>query len=416
MKKILLVDDNEPDRVLCKRYLGRHLGHERLVLFEATSGEEALAVYAAERPDCVVLDNNLPDFDGIELLADLQQLTHPTSPCVVMITGGGNEQLAVQALNAGALDYLVKGQFDQELLCKTVFHAIEKHEWRQYENRYHAELGGINQQLRDSLHALDASRRELTEQARQLQAANQQLARTNLDLDNFVYAASHDLKQPVNNLRGLFDELRRQAAGGSAPGVDASLLWRHIDSSLHTLHTVITDLGTVVQEQRQPGTARPPEPVALAEVLAEVLTTLHPQVVAARATIEADFASLPTVRYVPSSLRTIVLNLVANALKYSQPGRLPRIVLRSRATPGGPLLEVQDNGLGIDLARHGQQLFQLFRRLHPGAAPGTGVGLFLVNRLVQAQGGRIEVASQPGEGSLFSVFLGDGDALAAAGA
>jgi signal transduction histidine kinase len=68
---------------------------------------------------------------------------------------------------------------------------------------------------------------------------------------------------------------------------------------------------------------------------------------------------------------------------------------------------VQDNGLGIDLARHGQQLFQLFRRLHPEAATGTGVGLFLVNRLVQAQGGRIEVASQPGEGTLFSVYLGD---------
>jgi signal transduction histidine kinase len=406
VKKILLVDDNEPDRVLYKRYLGRQLGHERLTLCEATSGEEALAAYAAERPDCVVLDNNLPDFDGIELLTDLQQLAHPASPCVVMITGGGNEKLAVQALNAGALDYLVKGQFDQELLCKTVLYAMEKHEWRQYENRYHAELRGINQQLRDSLRALDASRHELAEQAQQLQAANQQLARTNLDLDNFVYAASHDLKQPVNNLRGLFEELRHAASGTSADP-EAHLIWRLVDDSLHTLHTIITDLGTVVQEQRQPGTVRLPEQVVFSEVLAEVLTTLRPQVVAARATIEADFASLPSVHYVPGSLRTILLNLVANALKYSQPGRPPRIVLRSRTTPSGPLLEVQDNGLGIDLARHGQQLFQLFRRLHPEAATGTGVGLFLVNRLVQAQSGRIEVASQPGEGTLFSVYLGD---------
>ncbi|NML66560.1 hybrid sensor histidine kinase/response regulator [Hymenobacter sp. RP-2-7] len=411
MKKILLVDDNEPDRVLYRRYLGRQLGHERLALCEATSGEEALALYAAERPDCVVLDNNLPDFDGIELLADLQQLARPSSPCVVMITGGGNEQLAVQALNAGALDYLVKGQFDQELLCKTVLHALEKHEWQQYENRYHAELGGINQQLRDSLHALDASRRELAEQARQLQAANQQLARTNLDLDNFVYAASHDLKQPVNNLRGLFEELR-QASVSTDP--DTALMWRLVDESLHTLNATITDLGTVVQEQRQPGTTRPPERVVLAEVLAEVLTTLRPQVVAAGATIEVDFASLPAVCYVPGSLRTILLNLVANALKYSQPGRPPGVVLRSRHTPGGPLLQVQDNGLGIDLVRHGQQLFQLFQRLHPEAASGTGVGLFLVNRLVQAQGGRIEVASQPGQGTLFSVYLGDSSALGVA--
>ena len=397
--------------MLYRRYLGRQLGHERVVLCEATSGEEALAMYSTERPDCVVLDNNLPDFEGLDLLADLQRAAQPASPCVVMITGGGNEKLAVQAITAGAQDYLVKGQFDQEMLCKTVLHAMAKHEWQQYESRYHAELGGINQQLRDSLRDLDTSRRELAEQAQQLQAANQQLARSNQDLDNFVYAASHDLKQPVNNLRGLFEELRRLSTGPAAqpsgPPPETDLMWRMVDESLHTLHATISDLGRVVQEQRQPGTARPPEQVVFAEVLAEVLTTLHPQVVEAHATIEADFAALPSVRYVPGSLRTIVLNLVANALKYRQPGQPPRIVLRTRATAAGPLLEVQDNGLGIDLARHSGQLFQLFRRLHPEAASGTGVGLFLVSRLVQAQGGRIEVASQPGQGTVFSVYFGE---------
>ena len=383
MKHILLIDDNEADRVLYRRYLGRQLGHERMELHEAASGEEALALYAELRPDCVVLDNNLPDADGLEMLASLSALAHPAMPCVVMITGGGNEQLVVQALNAGALDYLVKGKFDRDLLCKTIKHAIEKNEWRQYEDRYHAELGGINLQL---------------------QAANKELARTNRDLDNFVYAASHDLKQPVNNLRGLLDELRYSL--GPSVGPDADYIMGLVDKSVNSLHKLITDLGTLVQEQRQPGTPRPPEPVALADTLTEVLTTLQPQIIEAQATIETDFTALPVVQYVPTNLRTIVLNLVANAIKYRSLERPCRVALRTYATPSGPLLEVQDNGLGIDLAQYGDQLFQLFRRLHPETASGTGVGLFLVNRLVQAQGGRIEVASQPGEGSLFKLYLG----------
>ena len=116
MKKILLVDDNEYDRVLYKRYLGNHLGHERLQLSEAATGEEALAAFRRVKPDCVLLDHNLPDIDGIDLLVELSKEVPRDSLCVVMITGGGNEQLAVRALTTGALDYLVKQQFDQELL------------------------------------------------------------------------------------------------------------------------------------------------------------------------------------------------------------------------------------------------------------------------------------------------------------
>ncbi|TDN37089.1 hybrid sensor histidine kinase/response regulator [Hymenobacter sp. UV11] len=415
MKKILLVDDNEQDRLLYKRFLGRQLGHERVEITEAASGAEAVVEFERVRPDCVLLDYNLPDTDGLDLLAQLRQLAPADSLCVVMITGGGNEQLAVNALNGGALDYLVKQRFDQELLNKTVHHAIAKNEWRQYQSRYHSELQDVNQQLRESLDLLEETRREISAKNAQLLAANeqvqarnaelaatnQQLARTNADLDNFVYAASHDLKQPVNNLRGLFDELRHL---GDFDDPVAPQMWQLVDNSLRVLATTITDLATVVQVERQP-TEQPAEQVALADIAAEVRQTLHTQIMTSQADVQLDFAGLATVHYVPGNLRTILLNLLANALKYRHPERPPRIRLRSHLANGRPVLVVQDNGLGIDLQAHGQELFQLFRRFHPDAAPGTGVGLFLVNRLVQAQGGHIEVASQPGEGTTFSVCL-----------
>ncbi|GAB3634784.1 ATP-binding protein [Hymenobacter arcticus] len=405
MKKILLVDDNEQDRQLYRRYLGKQLGHERVEIIEASSGQEAIKLFASTQPDCVLLDYNLPDVDGLDLLAQFKQLAPPDGLCVVMITGGGNEQLAVQALSIGALDYLVKQQFDPELLAKTVVHAIEKNEWRQYQSNYHQELQAMNQQLRESLEMVEETRHALDAKNAELTIANQQLARTNADLDNFVYAASHDLKQPVNNLRGLFDELRATATFDDP---FAPKMWDLADDSLRVLATTIADLASVVQEERQPAN-EPVEQVAMADIVAETTQALHLQITDSKAFITNCFEALPVLRYSPRNLRTILLNLLANALKYRHPDRAPRVRLRTWLAAGHPVLEVQDNGLGIDLERHRGELFQLFRRFHPDAAPGTGVGLFLVNRLVQAQGGHIEVASQPGEGTTFNIYLQNTD-------
>ncbi|WP_157807627.1 ATP-binding response regulator [Hymenobacter chitinivorans] len=408
MKRILLVDDNEHDRMLYKRYLGKQIGHERLEIVEATSGEEGIEQFRRVRPDCVLLDHNLLDTDGLTLLQDLKQLTPPDTLCVVMITGGGSEELAVRALNNGALDYLVKGRFDQELLCKTVLHAIEKNEWRQYVGRYHGQLQTVNQQLRDSLEELTEARLQVQLTNARLLAANQEvearnreLARTNRDLDNFVYAASHDLKQPINNLRGLFEELRRTATFNDP---DEAQVLRLVDESLRDLTTTVTDLSAVVQVDRAPGEENT-EPVLLADLTADVLQTLRPQLLDAQGTVGTDFDALPEIVAVRTSLRTILLNLLANAVKYRQPERPPQITVRSTATENQAVLEVQDNGLGIDLERDGSELFHLFRRFHPEAGEGTGVGLFLVNRLVQAQGGHIEVESELGVGTTFRIFL-----------
>ncbi|UOR05526.1 hybrid sensor histidine kinase/response regulator [Hymenobacter aerilatus] len=415
MKKILLIDDNEQDRMLYRRYLDRQAGPTRMTIYEASSGEEGVALFESHRPDCVLLDYNLLDTDGLEVLAQLRQRTPPNTLCVVMITGGGSEALAVRALSSGALDYLVKQQFDPELLYKTVIHAIEKNEWRQYEARYHGQLQAMNQDLRESLAELTATRQQVDDTNAQLLAANeevrlrnqelaatnQQLARTNADLDNFVYAASHDLRQPVNNLRGLFEELRRAATFHDP---EEGLLLRLIDESLQSLTSTITDLAAAVQVERLPGT-QVQEQLDLASLTTDVLQALRPQLLTEQATVSTDFDALPSLQYVRSNLRTILLNLLANALKYRHPNRRPTIHLRTQLLHGVPVLEVQDNGLGIDLQRHGAELFQLFRRFHPHAGEGTGLGLFLVNRLVQSHGGHIEVESEVGEGTTFRIYL-----------
>ncbi|RZL14969.1 MAG: hybrid sensor histidine kinase/response regulator, partial [Hymenobacter sp.] len=319
VKRILLIEDDAADRALYRRYLTQQLGSEHLEFEEASSGSEGLALFTARQPDCVLLDYSLPDTNGLLMLASLEALCPPDTLCVVMITGRGSETLAVRALRNGALDYLVKQQFDQVMLHKTVMHVIEKNEWRQYQARYHLQLQTVNQQLRESLLSLTASRQEVTDKNTHLHAANQeigvrnqQLAHTNQDLDNFVYAASHDLKEPVNNLVGLFSELRRTATFHDA---DEAVVLQLVDESLRSLSTTIHDLAAVVQEQRHPG-QQATEPVAFAELATEARLVLRPELTATQARLTFDFADLPTLPYVRSSLRTIVLNLLSNAVKY----------------------------------------------------------------------------------------------------
>ena len=233
-----------------------------------------------------------------------------------------------------------------------------------------------------------------------LDTTNRQLTRTNADLDNFVYAASHDLRQPINNLVGLFEELR-QAVAFTDP-TEEGLLLPMLHQALHQLSTTIDDLALVGQTRQNTGL--PTEPVSLQDLTQEVLQTLQPQVQAARARVTVDFAAVPMVVYSRANMRTILLNLLSNSLKYADPARPCRVHISVWKDAGHPVLLVEDNGLGFNMNRHHDELFQLFRRFHTHTE-GTGVGLYLINRIVQGNGGRIEVESEVGEGTSFRVYL-----------
>ena len=236
----------------------------------------------------------------------------------------------------------------------------------------------------------------------QLQAQNARLRRTNEDLDNFVYTASHDLKQPINNMAGIFEELTRTAHFRDP---DAIKLITYFERALGQIFSTIDDLSAIVQGQRQQQEI-PAEDVLLAPLVAEVIGSLQAQVTKMQATFDLDFATCPVVTFVRPNLQSVLFNLISNSLKYAAPGRptLIRIGSAPDAVSGRPILTVQDNGLGIDMERFGPQLFQLFRRFHTHVE-GTGMGLYLVNRIVQNHGGRLEVFSTVDEGTTFQIYL-----------
>ena len=231
-----------------------------------------------------------------------------------------------------------------------------------------------------------------------LQTQYDELARAHHDLDTFVYAASHDLRQPALNLRGLFDELR-PLVPSQAP--DSAQLLRLFDQSLTHLNTTLRDLAQTVQTQRTQ--QDPVELLDLALLLEEVLLGLRLQVVQQHAQVEIDVAAAPGLFYSRANLRSVVHNLVSNALKFAHPDRRPHVVLRSYfAAAEQPVLEISDNGLGMDLSDPRTPIFQLFGRQH-AHIEGTGVGLYLVRRIVHSNGGHIAVASTPGVGTTFTI-------------
>lgn len=233
-----------------------------------------------------------------------------------------------------------------------------------------------------------------------LQAQNAELLRSNESLDNFVYTTSHDLRQPINNMAGIFEELRRTTQFRDP---ESAQLVAMFERALQQIYATINDLSELVQVQKQRHYV-PTERVALDALTAEVLLSIQEQLTATGATVSTSFEAAPAVTFVRPSLQSILYNLLSNALKYAAPDRPPHIQVSSAMQANNLVLAVQDNGIGIDLTRFGTQLFQLFRRFHDHVE-GSGMGLYIVNRIAQGHGGRVEVASTVGEGSTFRVYL-----------
>jgi|GEM_PF-3915918 len=239
---------------------------------------------------------------------------------------------------------------------------------------------------------------------RQLRDKNEQLTRLNVDLDTFVYAASHDLKQPVSNIDGLLHALLDELPFERSRPVQDIL--RLLLDSVSRFQRTIDQLTDISRLQRQHLVA---EPVAIADIVRSVALDLAPQLTNADAELTLDLEPCPPVLCSEKSLRGIAFNLLSNAIKYRDPARPARIRVQARAdTDGMVALSVRDNGLGI-AAHSRHKLFGMFERLHTHV-DGSGIGLFMVKKMVENAGGRVEVESVAGEGSTFVVYLLSPDA------
>ncbi|GAB3873600.1 PAS domain-containing sensor histidine kinase [Hymenobacter segetis] len=250
------------------------------------------------------------------------------------------------------------------------------------------------------IHEQKLSLERIDQAQQQLRDNNEQLTRANVDLDNFIYTASHDLKAPISNIEGLLDALLMELPAATAQSEEISPLLDLMQDSVNRFKRTIEHLTEVSRLQKEHGGST--VSVDLAAVVRDVRLDLEPVIQSTGARLEVDVQAA-TVLFSEKNLRSVVFNLLSNALKYRAPTRPPHVCLRSWTEAGHTVLEVRDNGLGLDTA-YTDRLFGMFQRFHDHVE-GSGIGLYMVKKMVENAGGRITVASTLGQGSTFTVHF-----------
>lgn len=220
----------------------------------------------------------------------------------------------------------------------------------------------------------------------------------NKQLEQFNYMATHDLKTPIANIEGFHTLL----------GMDLENPEEEVRQSMHGISLSINQakktIRDLIEVTRFSNLIEEVNGVELQELMTGIEESMSLMIEEHRVTIHADFKELPQISFGPIALRSILQNLVSNAIKYHSPKRSPEIWIRSFIEKEFAVISVRDNGLGIDLKTQKDALFAMFKRIH-SKAEGTGMGLFMIKNLIEERGGNIDVESQVDEGTTFIVRL-----------
>ncbi len=385
--RVLIVDDNPLDRADAKAALLN--GNSRPYHFiEASTAEEGLRLCALlPLPHCLVLDLGLPDAGVLEVLSRLprdddQLLRVP----VVVLTGAVEQGLSQAALRAGAHDYVGKAWLRPETLTQAVDNAMER-----------LDLARIA--LAQRLLADDARIRTLY-----LEGENCQMHEASRLKSLFMANMSHELRTPLNAIIGFAELLQSGAVPLDSP--QHALFLGHICSSGRHLLQLVNDVLDLAGAEA--GTIEFfAEPINLRRLVKDLTDSLHPQIQQKQLLLSTDIEpALDDLVLDALRLKQVLYNLLSNAIKFTPAGG--RIAVRARAQGAAHFrLEVEDSGIGIaeaDLPR----LFTDFQQIDTGHAKhhaGSGLGLALTRRLVQAQHGSVGVRSTLGLGSVFHIVL-----------
>lgn len=241
--------------------------------------------------------------------------------------------------------------------------------------------------------------RALEKRTQELAYKNEALSRINNDLDNIMHVISHDLKTPLTSLQASLDILEMSLDGTADERVHQLIAVPK--RSVRQLKDMINYLGQTLKAQRPNQELL--EEIDVRALLEEMKTTDLQDAIQNTGAIVRVHSDNCLLLYERIHMRSILQNLVSNALKYHHPNRLPVVNIHSRKVEGGVQVTVEDNGLGIP-EKEMQHLFSRYKRFHKHVE-GTGIGLYLTKRLLEARGGRIEVTSKEGEGTTFKVFF-----------
>ncbi len=232
----------------------------------------------------------------------------------------------------------------------------------------------------------------------ELKRNNEKLTRVNIDLDNFIYTASHDLRSPIVNMEGLYNILDNAFSNRLKPHEEKA--WHMLHTSIERLKKTITYLGDVTKAVK--GLEDSVEVISVPEAVEDVKPDIRNLIEEAQPVFHTHY-DVNQVSFNRDNFRSIVYNLLSNAIKYRNPDQPLIIDIQTKKEGQFIVLSIRDNGLGLDTDQQ-NKLFNMFRRLHTHVQ-GTGIGLYIIKRIIENKGGKITLESIPGQGSVFHVYF-----------
>jgi signal transduction histidine kinase len=352
---VLLVEDNAADAYLLCKFLATV---EHIELTQVECLNDAINCLQTNKFDAILLDLSLPDSRGLNTVKRIHE-ANPKVP-ILVLTGLDDEEVAIAALREGAQDYLVKGDIQRPWLVRAINYAIER------------------QQNLDKLQHL-----------------NDELTRSNKELEQFAYVVSHDLQQPLQGIFGFAKILAYTYADCPDEPVN-QYIGQIINASQH-MSQLIQDLLTYARVNQTKQTC---ELIDCNRVIEQVLIELQPSIHESHAVVTQQ-NRLPTLCANETHLTQLFQNLLSNALKYHLPEQPPYVQVSAKHQENEWCFGVHDNGIGIQ-PEYFDKVFQIFQRLHTKEEyPGTGIGLATCKKIVESHGGRIWVDSKPTIGTTF---------------
>lgn len=366
--RILLVEDDELCVDLTRSILvDRGFPEEHTFIAATMAG--ATAALRRGGVDVVLADLTLPDAYGLDVIRRCRDVA-PNVP-IIVLTGCTDIELALEALTIGAEDYLIKSEFDDEKLMRAI--------------RYSLARSQAQQELRSTLEALEESNRQLEESNRQL--------------EEYATIASHDLRSPVRTARVLVGRM----IGSQTHSVDpaTSTLGEALEGCLSRIEMMLEGLFEYahVRDLSISGELRDERITAVAnDVLADMDADLW------GCDAEVDVLGDEVVHVHPVLLRSVLMNIVRNSIKYRSERPLQITITSEPSGDDMVLVKIGDNGVGIEPC-YRTRVFTMFERLSK-SGDGIGLGLTLCHRAVSLHGGRIWIEDGPdGDGTTMCFTL-----------
>jgi PAS domain S-box-containing protein len=365
------------------------------ILTDVTDRKNAeMAVAESERKLRRVVESNVI---GV-VMVDLEGITFANDVFLDMI-GYTREDLESKVLQWRALtppehfeaDEKCRRELRETGTCTT----FEKEYWHKDGTRVPILIGAaaLNKEATECVcFVLDMSGLKNAEAA--LKKSNLSLQRSNEDLEQFAYAASHDLQEPLRTVSIYTQILARQQPAEMAP--QSAKFLGLIQEAADRMLKLINDLLAFSQVQRAELSSG--QLIPAADVVKEAMQNLKNAIEESGAAVSCE--ELPAISVDRTQFTAVFQNLISNSIKYRRPDLPPRIGITAQRQKASWLFCVRDNGSGFP-QEHAERIFGYFKRLHGREIPGTGLGLAIVKRIVERHGGQVWAESQPGEGAAF---------------